>query len=271
MKEFGEIKFDECNEAYGEGLYEDRKFIVLPQEKDNRGNISYGTVNGNFTDEERMFIWTQWEMHSVVHQIMQVDSFADVDDKYSPAGLTEEEHEEWLNLFLNRMEEHMIGVLSETVFSKILSLRSQLEAAEPIPVVKNDNQEEEMIEIKADITNAIREFAKQYAGTLTGEAFADLLWEIESLRSKFQRAEHERDEFMIIADGYAEDIRSAHKRWLKLHEELQQAERDREAMRGALEEVLCRADHIPLVADYVRHFLSLHPIQDGDQREEDEI
>lgn len=203
-------------------------------------------------------------MHSVVHKIMQLDSFADVDDMYSPAGLTEDEHEEWLNLFMNRMEEHMIGVLSETVFSKILSLRSQREATETILAVKDDNREEEMIEIKADITNAIREFAKQYAGTLTGEAFADLLWEVESLRSKLQRAELERDEFKAIADGYAQDIGAAHKRWLGDHEKLQQAERDRDAMRVTLEEVLCRANHIPLVADYLRHYLDRYPAPESE-------
>lgn len=269
MSRFGDIHFDECNEEYGEGLYDGRKFIVLPEEKDEQGNVADCIVEGHFSDDERLFIWTQWELQSVVHRIMQVDSFADVDDMYSPAELTEEEHEEWLNLFLNRMEEHMIGVLSESVFSELLSLRSQLKGAEAIPAVKEDtittiNQAKEMMEIKADITNAIKEFAKPYAGTLIGEAFADLLQEIDSLRFKLQQAEQERNEYKAIADGYAQDILAAHKRWLRDHEKLQQAEQDRDGLRGVLEEVLCRGDHIPLVADYLRHYLSCYPVHENE-------
>lgn len=62
MSQFGDIQFVECKEVYGEGMYEGRKFIVLPEEVDGQGNAAHGIVEGHFTDDERLFIWTQWEM-----------------------------------------------------------------------------------------------------------------------------------------------------------------------------------------------------------------
>lgn len=222
MSRFGDIHFDECNEEYGEGLYDGRKFIVLPEEKDEQGNVADCIVEGHFSDDERLFVWTQWELQSVVHRIMQVDSFADMDDLSSPAGLTDDEHEEWLDQFLELMQGHIIGVLSETVLLDMIAVRLQSK-------------------------------------------------ELTILMDQLQQMKQERDEYKTIGDGYAVDIRAAHAKWLELQEELRRVEKERDAMRSALKEVLCRADHIPLVTDYVRHFLSLHPVQDSDEREEDEI
>ena len=55
-KQFGTIDFDEITETYAEGMYDGRKFLFF-NEKD-----SEAIVEGNFTDEERLFIFTQWQI-----------------------------------------------------------------------------------------------------------------------------------------------------------------------------------------------------------------
>lgn len=56
MNQFGEIKFqDEVTSEYAEGMYDNRKFVLMV-------NDDEVVIEGNFTDEERQFIHTQWEM-----------------------------------------------------------------------------------------------------------------------------------------------------------------------------------------------------------------
>lgn len=52
---FEEIEFQEVTEQYAEGIYDGRKFTLTCQ-------VDESDVVGNFTDEERLFIFTQWEM-----------------------------------------------------------------------------------------------------------------------------------------------------------------------------------------------------------------
>lgn len=62
MEQFGEIRFQEAGKDYGEGIYDGRKFLVLAEQEDEQGNIAEGIVEGNFTDDERLYILTQWQL-----------------------------------------------------------------------------------------------------------------------------------------------------------------------------------------------------------------
>lgn len=61
MDQFGEIKFKIISEQDAYGTYEGKKFTIIAEQEDEQGNIEYGLVHGDFTDEERMFIFTQWD------------------------------------------------------------------------------------------------------------------------------------------------------------------------------------------------------------------
>jgi hypothetical protein len=62
MGQFGEITFNIANEQGVAGLYDGKRFNVIAELEDEQGNTEYGIVEGDFTDEERAFIFTQWEM-----------------------------------------------------------------------------------------------------------------------------------------------------------------------------------------------------------------
>jgi hypothetical protein len=56
MDQFREIKFqDDVTPTYAEGIYDKRKFILTANDEET-------LIEGNFTDDERRFIHTQWEM-----------------------------------------------------------------------------------------------------------------------------------------------------------------------------------------------------------------
>lgn len=55
MEQFGEIEFQEVTATKGVGTYDGREFILLYSDD------TY-SVDGEFTDEERLFIFTQWEL-----------------------------------------------------------------------------------------------------------------------------------------------------------------------------------------------------------------
>jgi hypothetical protein len=55
MEKFEEVEFQEMTEQHAEGLYDGRKFTLTCQ-------VHESDVVGNFTDQERLFIFTQWEM-----------------------------------------------------------------------------------------------------------------------------------------------------------------------------------------------------------------
>ncbi|MDB5053265.1 MAG: hypothetical protein JWM44_1315 [Bacilli bacterium] len=55
MSEFGDIEFQEVGKEYSEGMYDGRKFILY-REGDEI------LIDGNFSDDERAFIFAQWEM-----------------------------------------------------------------------------------------------------------------------------------------------------------------------------------------------------------------
>ncbi|MNW67862.1 hypothetical protein D3C74_465250 [compost metagenome] len=53
---FGKIKFqDEITSEYAEGIYDKRKFVLMAGDEGV-------TIDGVFTDDEKRFIYTQWEM-----------------------------------------------------------------------------------------------------------------------------------------------------------------------------------------------------------------
>lgn len=52
---FEEIEWHELSTEYSEGIYDGRKFILLNGDE-------FVEVEGNFTDDERRYIATQWEM-----------------------------------------------------------------------------------------------------------------------------------------------------------------------------------------------------------------
>lgn len=60
MDQFGEIKFNVANELGASGTYDGKRFIIIDEVEDEDGNSTYGIVEGYFTDEERLFIFTQW-------------------------------------------------------------------------------------------------------------------------------------------------------------------------------------------------------------------
>ncbi|MCL6460142.1 MAG: hypothetical protein K6T85_19295 [Gorillibacterium sp.] len=51
---FSEIKFSKINGNLGEGMYDGREFVLQVDEEIQ--------IEGHFTDEERLFILTQWEI-----------------------------------------------------------------------------------------------------------------------------------------------------------------------------------------------------------------
>lgn len=52
-EEFGDITFQEISERFAEGVYDKRNFTILVTEEET-------LVEGEFTDKERLFIFTQW-------------------------------------------------------------------------------------------------------------------------------------------------------------------------------------------------------------------
>lgn len=66
---FGEIKFSINNEQGASGTYEGKPFNVVAEEEDEQGNSTYGIVEGDFTDEERLYIFTQWTQQEVDTEI----------------------------------------------------------------------------------------------------------------------------------------------------------------------------------------------------------
>lgn len=54
MAQFGEVIFEIAAEWTAVGIYDGRRFRL-----DASGD---GVIDGDFNDEERRFIWTQWEM-----------------------------------------------------------------------------------------------------------------------------------------------------------------------------------------------------------------
>ncbi|WP_135553188.1 hypothetical protein [Paenibacillus cymbidii] len=56
-EKFGDVTFDVLAEWIAEGIYDGRRFKL-------KANNDGATVDGDFTDEERLFIATQWEMQT---------------------------------------------------------------------------------------------------------------------------------------------------------------------------------------------------------------
>jgi hypothetical protein len=53
---FGNVEWHEIGAAYAEGMYEGQKFVLTASGEEP------AEVDGNFSDAERLFIFTQWEI-----------------------------------------------------------------------------------------------------------------------------------------------------------------------------------------------------------------
>jgi hypothetical protein len=53
---FGNVEWHEIGAEYAEGMYEGQKFVLTASGEEP------AEVDGNFSDAERLFIFTQWEI-----------------------------------------------------------------------------------------------------------------------------------------------------------------------------------------------------------------